>query len=88
MSKTSGSSKEKSIRETIAALSLNTTKVPPGWRTKTDWAKRAGVSMRTFENQLARLIEFGHAKKSRFINELGEPKWYFWINKLSDEDQD
>jgi hypothetical protein len=88
MSKISGSSKEKSIRETLAALSLNTTKVPPGWRTKIDWTRRAGLGLRTFEGQLARLMELGHAKKQRFINERGEAKWYYWINKLSDEDHD
>lgn len=44
--------------------------------------------MRTFENQLRRLLELGHAKKARFVNSDGEPKWYFWINKLSDENQD
>ena len=88
MSKTSGSSKGKSIRETLTALSLNTTKAPPGWRTKMDWARRAGVAMRTFEGQLARLMELGHAKKQRFINERGEAKYYYWINKLSDEDND
>jgi hypothetical protein len=53
-----------------------------------DWARRAGVAMRTFEGQLSRLMEFGHAKKQRFINERGEAKYYYWINKLSDEDHD
>ena len=88
MSKTSESLKAKSIRETLYMLAYNAPEKPPGWKTKSEWTKIVGIPMRTFENQLRRLLDLGHAKKSKFINENGHPKWYFWINKLSDENQD
>ena len=88
MSKTSGSSKAKSIRDVLHELTGCGGYRPVGWKTKKEWVKESGMPLRTFEDKLAQLLELGHAKKSRYLNEEGQPKWYYWINKLSDEDQD
>ena len=88
MSKTSGSSKEKSIREAISALTSGIPKAPPGWKTKRDWMKISGISLRTFENKLAVLMDLGHAKKAQFVDSNGNIRYHFWINSLSNEDQD
>ena len=60
---------------------------PKGWKTRREWVNQTNMAMRTFENHLARLLDLGHAKKARFIDESGNVKWFFWINKLSDENQ-
>ncbi len=88
MCKTSGSSKAKSIRETMQQLMGSGGYRPKGWKTKKEWVKESGMGLRTFEEKLSNLLELGHAKKSRYLNEDGEQKWYYWINKLSDEDKD
>ncbi len=60
--------------------------VPKGWRTKKEWMAEGNIPRRTFEDQLSRLIQLGHAKKSRFTNPDGMTNYYYWINNLSDED--
>ena len=88
MSKTSGSSKEKSIREEIKILTNGVPKAPPGWKTKREWIKMSGIALRTFENKLAVLMDLGHAKKKQFRDHNGNTRYHFWINNLSDENQD
>ena len=88
MSKTSESSRAKSIRDALVELTYGAPPRPPGWKTKQEWISDANIPLRTFENQLQKLLALGHAKKAKFTNEHGRPKWYFWINKLSDEYQD
>lgn len=87
MSKTSESSKGKSIRDVLVEMTYDAPIRPPGWKTKQEWIAEAKIPLRTFENQLRRLLELGYAKKARFISDKGEPRWHFWINKLSDENQ-
>ena len=83
MSKTSGLSTEKSIREKFDELVSGCSGPTKGWKTKNQWCNELKIGNTTFVNRIATLLNIGKAKKQSFHTKTHGIKVHYWIDTLS-----